>query len=336
MADHDANGVFQVTEASCLTHVSADEIRTTLPAWSDLLRTCIEGGASIGFMLPIEQQRLTTYWLAIADAVEAGKRVVLALWDGAFLAGSVQLGLEMPENGQHRADLGKLLVHTRSRGKGYARVLMRAAEVVARQNNRTLVVLDTVAGSVAEGLYRRLGYKACGQIPDYARDPEGPLRPTVVFWKTLPKVEVRDGSPLDPEVAPLIDALSDYLLRSFGSDGRSGFSRWRDGGPGHCFAVAWSDARPVGCGAFMPRPEDPTCVELKRMYADPAVPGVGTEVLQYLLDCARAAGMRRVCLETRQANNRAVAFYHRHGFRPCQSFPPYTDRPESICLDRIL
>jgi hypothetical protein len=50
---------------------------------------------------------------------------------------------------------------------------------------KTLLVLDTVTGSDAERLYRRLGWQRCGEIPGYALWPDGRPCPTTVFFKQL-------------------------------------------------------------------------------------------------------------------------------------------------------
>lgn len=171
----------------CLT---ADQILASLTDLTGVLADCIDGGASIGFLRSPEAGRLHQYWQGVAGAVAAGERVVLALSDAGGIVGSVQLGLAMPQNGPHRVDLGKLLVHRRARGQGLSRVLMQAAETEAYRRGKTLIVLDTEAGSLAEGLYRRLGYLEAGRIPDYALNPDGVLHPTVLFYKVLSPVSV--------------------------------------------------------------------------------------------------------------------------------------------------
>jgi GNAT superfamily N-acetyltransferase len=99
--------------------------------------------------------------------------------------GTVQLVLDLPENQPHRADLVKLLVHRRARRRGLGAALMQAAEDLARECGRSLVVLDTVPGSDAERLYERLGWVRVGEIPDFALLPYGGLAPTTVFYKSL-------------------------------------------------------------------------------------------------------------------------------------------------------
>jgi hypothetical protein len=61
---------------------------------------------------------------------------------------------------------------------------MRAAETLAREHARTLLVLDT-ANPDAERLYEREGWQRVGVIPDYALMPEGGLCATTYFYRRL-------------------------------------------------------------------------------------------------------------------------------------------------------
>jgi GNAT superfamily N-acetyltransferase len=99
--------------------------------------------------------------------------------------GTVQLVLDQPENQPHRADLAKMLVHRRARREGLGAQLMRAAEVLAQDCGKTLLVLDTVTGGDAERLYARLGWQRVGVIPDYALWPRGGLCATTYFYRRL-------------------------------------------------------------------------------------------------------------------------------------------------------
>jgi hypothetical protein len=62
---------------------------------------------------------------------------------------------------------------------------MAAAEDMARECGKTLLVLDTYTGSDAERLYARLGWVRVGVIPDYALHSHGELLGTTVFYKAL-------------------------------------------------------------------------------------------------------------------------------------------------------
>jgi GNAT superfamily N-acetyltransferase len=97
----------------------------------------------------------------------------------------VHLIVALPENQPHRADLTKMLVHPRARRRGLGAALMEAAEQMARDMGKTLLVLDTVTGSDAERLYARLGWIRVGEIPDFALLSHGDLWGTMVFYKKL-------------------------------------------------------------------------------------------------------------------------------------------------------
>jgi ribosomal protein S18 acetylase RimI-like enzyme len=88
-------------------------------------------------------------------------------------------------NGQHRADIQKLIVHSGARRRGVGTRLMDEVERIALEQGRTLLVLDTITGSEADPLYRGLGYVEAGEIPAYAGMPDGVLAPTTVFFKHL-------------------------------------------------------------------------------------------------------------------------------------------------------
>src|SRR5205085_7071375 len=110
---------------------------------------------------------------------------VLAAEAGGAIVGTVQLGLDMPPNQPHRADIRKLLVHRAARRRGLGAALMAAAEDVARTHHRTVLVLDTATGSEAEQLYPRLGWQKVGVVPDYAHWPDGRRCGTTFFYKRL-------------------------------------------------------------------------------------------------------------------------------------------------------
>jgi GNAT superfamily N-acetyltransferase len=65
------------------------------------------------------------------------------------------------------------------------RALLTAAEPAARDAGRSLLVLDTIEGDVAEQLYRSHGYIEVGKIPRYARCADGELHSTIVFYRLL-------------------------------------------------------------------------------------------------------------------------------------------------------
>jgi len=152
---------------------------------ADVLIDCVEGDASVSFMHPLSRERAEAFWRNVAEGVAAGERALLVAEDAHGICGTVQLVLAQPENQPHRADLAKMLVHRRSRRQGLGEALMRAAECMARDCGKTLLVLDTVTGDNGERLYQRLGWQRVGVIPGYALLPRGGLVGTTVFYREL-------------------------------------------------------------------------------------------------------------------------------------------------------
>lgn len=152
---------------------------------AELLIDCVDGGASVSFMHPLGLERALAFWHGVAEGVARGERALLVAEDGQGIAGTVQLVLAQPDNQPHRADLAKMLVHRRARRQGLGEALMRAAEAMALDCGKSLLVLDTVDGSDAERMYRRLGWQSCGVIPGYALWPRGGLCATHVFYRAL-------------------------------------------------------------------------------------------------------------------------------------------------------
>lgn len=154
-------------------------------ALADVLVDCVEGGASVSFMLPLSHEHASRFWRQVAAGVAAGERALLVAEDAQGIVGTVQLVLAQPDNQPHRADLAKMLVHRRGRRQGLGEALMRGAEALARECGKTLLVLDTVTGGDAERLYARLGWQRVGVIPDFALWPQGGLCATTYFYKRV-------------------------------------------------------------------------------------------------------------------------------------------------------
>jgi ribosomal protein S18 acetylase RimI-like enzyme len=161
-------------------------LRRRAEAVAALVRDAVEGGASIGFVLPFVDGELDRYVEQIAADVDGENRVVLLAFAGPELVGMVQLELPWKPNARHRAEVQKLLVLTSARRRGLGRELMAAVERTAMAGGRTLLVLDT-ATDAADALYRSLGYTEIGSIPRYAGLPNGELVATTIFAKELPR-----------------------------------------------------------------------------------------------------------------------------------------------------
>ncbi|RSN42590.1 GNAT family N-acetyltransferase [Streptomyces sp. WAC 04229] len=164
-----------------------DERRLTalLEELADLLTDVVDGGASVGFLAPLERGPALAWWRTRVRAVAAGELAVWVAHEGERVCGTVSLALPDKPNSRHRAELVKLMVSRAVRGRGVGRRLLTAAEESAAAAGLTLLHLDTETGSPAEHLYRSAGWTRAGTIPGYAADPGGEVRPTTLYYKQV-------------------------------------------------------------------------------------------------------------------------------------------------------
>jgi ribosomal protein S18 acetylase RimI-like enzyme len=171
-----------------LTLSTAQSAAAAVPELARLLHACVQGGASVSFVLPYSHEEAEAFWRnKVVPGVESGAVKLWVARVNGQIAGSVQLDVDTPPNQPHRAEVRKLLVHPDFRRQGIARRLMQAVEAMARRLHRSLLTLDTRTGDSAEPLYASLGYKTVGVIPGFARDPLDPAKVdgTTIMYKQL-------------------------------------------------------------------------------------------------------------------------------------------------------
>jgi len=166
--------------------LGAAEAQASVAALADVLIDCVAGGASVSFMWPLPRERALQFWQGVADGVARKERILLVARDSnGEITGTVQLMTAMPDNQPHRADVAKMLVHRKARRRGIAQALMAEVEQAAIAEGKTVLVLDTVTGGAAEGLYERAGWQKVGVVPNYALMPDGELCGTTFFHKQI-------------------------------------------------------------------------------------------------------------------------------------------------------
>jgi GNAT superfamily N-acetyltransferase len=135
-------------------------------------------------MAGLTREQARAWWeRTLAELPPRG--ALLVARDAEGICGNVLLVPAWAPNQPHRAEVAKLIVHSRVRRRGLGDALMAAVEHGARERGFTLLTLDTVRGRDAERLYRRRGWQVSGVIPNYALEPDGALCDTVVFYKSL-------------------------------------------------------------------------------------------------------------------------------------------------------
>lgn len=150
---------------------------------AEILCESVDSGFSVGFLRGLTIETAESWWHELLA------EPALLTWvarDGDQVVGTVSLHLDALDTGRHRAEITKLLVRQSARRAGVATALMAAAEDEAGRRGRTMLLLDTEAGSGAEPFYDSLGWKGYGLLADHAADPDGRLTPTVFFFKRLP------------------------------------------------------------------------------------------------------------------------------------------------------
>ena len=165
-----------------LDAATAERLRDELAL---LLEDAVAGGASLGFLLPFERAEALAYWASVVEALRAGRRLLLVALADERVIGAVQLDLEPRANGRHRAEVMKLMVRRAHRRRGVGRSLVKEALDLALQAGRTLLLLDVRTSDPAEALYRSLGFVKLGEVPRYARSPDGGLAASSFYYLQL-------------------------------------------------------------------------------------------------------------------------------------------------------
>ncbi|MGF7130741.1 GNAT superfamily N-acetyltransferase [Paraburkholderia sp. EB58] len=175
-----------MSEEVSVRRIGANEAVACVAALADVLIDCVEGGASVSFMLPLPREKALAFWRGVAEGVARNERALLiAETREGELLGTVQLITAQPDNQPHRADVAKMLVSRKARRRGIAQQLMVAVDAVAREEGKTVLVLDTVTGGDAERLYERAGWQRAGVVPKYALMPDGEFCATTFYYKHL-------------------------------------------------------------------------------------------------------------------------------------------------------
>lgn len=132
----------------------------------------------------------------------------------------------------------------------------------------------------------------------------------------------------------MMEDLSKELFLITGNDGCSSFETSDWDHPRSIFVMAREYGTPVGCGSFRGLTEN--TAELKRIYAAKKSVAIGRQILNYLEEKAREYQYDRLVLSTRSCNSYALLFYQKYNYQIISSYGNYKNRPESICLEKIL
>ncbi|MCP4563602.1 MAG: GNAT family N-acetyltransferase [Bosea sp.] len=168
-----------------IEQLDGEGVRAAAPALVEILRDSVANGASVGFMDWNTSADFDSFWRGVTAEVAAGRILLFIARDASDVVGTAQLHLVGKPNQPHRAEIAKVLVHSRARRRGIGEALMRAAEAAALVIGRNLLVLDTDEVGAARRLYNRLGWTEVGTIPRYALMPDGRDCGSTFFYKQL-------------------------------------------------------------------------------------------------------------------------------------------------------
>jgi len=178
--------VTSVRPAADVRALDAEAYRAALPELAALIVDAVAAGAGITFLRGVPPEKAAAWWRSLEPDVGSGRTTpFVAVDEAGRIVGSTLLVRSIYENSPYRAEIGKVIVLASHRRRGIASALMTAAEEHARADGRWLLVLDTVEGSAAEGLYRSLGWNVTGVVPNFAMNPDGVPQPATFFWKDL-------------------------------------------------------------------------------------------------------------------------------------------------------
>lgn len=159
--------------------------RSRLPELAALLADAVAGGAGVNFMAGFTVQQAADYWLRQIEGLAAGDRIWIVAEDAGRVVGTVMCVFAPQPNQPFRADISKMLVLSTHRKQGVGALLLAGIEAEAEKAGKSLLILDTTAGSAADRLYRRMGWTPFGTAPGYAYAPDGRLDDATFFYKQL-------------------------------------------------------------------------------------------------------------------------------------------------------
>jgi GNAT superfamily N-acetyltransferase len=170
---------------AALRRLDAAEAEARLGELGAILADAVAHGASVNFLAGLTVADAAAFWRAQLEGIAAGRtRLLVAEQDGRLLGTVLVFPAQQP-NAPHRAEIGKMLVHSSARRRGLGRRLLAAAEAQALADGRWLLLLDTTAGSAGDHLYRACGWTVLGVVPDHALTTAGQPSDTTVFYKRL-------------------------------------------------------------------------------------------------------------------------------------------------------
>ena len=157
------------------------EVRKSLV---NLIKDSVANNYSVGFMQDSTEADFEKFWLDEIAKCDSQNAIFLALV-GDEVLGSVIVTRELRANGRHRAEFRKLLVHSKAQKMGIGTALEKLATKFAKDIGLKLLYLDSATSYLIDGVYEKWGWTKSGEIPNFAKNPDGSLVSTWFFYKIL-------------------------------------------------------------------------------------------------------------------------------------------------------
>lgn len=168
-----------------IREINAAEAERRIAELGAILVDAVAHGASVNFMAGLSEREACQFWSGQLPGLRLSNKRLFVADDHERLMGTVMLTFAHQPNAPHRAEIGKMLVHSSARRLGIGQRLLQTAEDSARNAGRTLLLLDTESGSAGDHLYRRCGWREAGRVPNHSYRPDGTLAEATIFYKVL-------------------------------------------------------------------------------------------------------------------------------------------------------
>ncbi len=131
-------------------------------ALADLWLAVTRAGGAVGFVPNSPAVEIRARTAAVLDEVQSGRELLLAVDDGAGLAGSVFLRPGRGPRKEHGAEVARLMVRPDTQGRGLGRVLLGAAVAHARDLGLEHLLLAVRGGTTLPTFYAAQGWTEVG------------------------------------------------------------------------------------------------------------------------------------------------------------------------------
>lgn len=147
------------------------------------------------------------------------------------------------------------------------------------------------------------------------------------------RVIYKDGT--NQDFAELTQLLDEEFSETFGKDQRK-FAPYNTLTELKHVIVIFDGNEPVACGSFKAYSEQ--VAEVKRIFVKKSYrkQGLAKKLMKLLEEKGRAAGYKKLILETNRSLIPAVTLYHGMGYEAIPNYGPYENIETSICMEKVI